>query len=80
MTRSVTGPLPESAEIIVFKLEKLAIRYDVEFRGDIQRGYARGKGFHVDYVIIGELCTLTVTKKPLLVPWSMVEKALSRVF
>lgn len=80
MTRSVTGPLPESAETVVIKLEKLATRYEVEFRGDVNRGYARGKGFHVDYVIVGERCTLTVTRKPMLVPWSVVEKALARIF
>ena len=80
MSRSVTGPLPESAESVIQKLEKLAVRHDVEFKGDIRAGYARGKGFHVDYVIFGESCTLTVTKKPLLVPWSVVEKALARLF
>ena len=80
MTRSVTGQLPESAESIIMKLEQLAVRYEVEFKGDVSRGYARGKGFHVDYVIVGEHCTLTVTKKPLLVPWSVVEKALARIF
>ena len=58
MTRSVTGPLPEPAESVVYKLEKLALRYEVEFKGDVSAGYARGKGFHVDYVIMGELCTL----------------------
>ena len=80
MTRSVTGPLPEPAESVVQKLEKLAVRYDVEFKGDVRRGYARGKGFHVDYEIMGELCTLTVTNKPMLVPWGVVEKALARLF
>ena len=80
MTRSVTGRLPESADVIIQKLAQAAVRYDVEFRGDIVSGYARGKGFHVDYVIQGEHCTLTVTKKPLLVPWSMVEKALGKIF
>jgi hypothetical protein len=80
MSRTVTGTLPESAESVIRKLEKAALRYDVEFKGDVSKGYARGKGFHVDYIIVGERCTLTVTKKPMLVPWSVVEKALARIF
>lgn len=80
MTRSVTGTLPEPAETVIYKLERAAVRYEVEFKGDVNNGYARGKGFHVEYTIVGELCTLTVTKKPMLVPWSVVEKALARIF
>ncbi len=80
MTRTVTGTLPESAESVIRKLEKAALRYDVEFKGDVSKGYARGKGFHVDYIIVGERCTLTVTKKPMLVPWSVVERALAKIF
>ena len=80
MSRSVTGKLPESAEVIVEKLQKLAVKHDIEFSGDVQRGRARGKGFHVEYQVDGANCTLTVTKKPLLVPWSLVESQLRKLF
>lgn len=80
MSRSVTGKLPESPEVIVEKLKKLAVKHNVEFSGDVERGYARGKGFHVEYKVSGVNCTLTVTKKPLLVPWSLVESQLHKLF
>lgn len=80
MTRSVTGELPIGAEVILEKLEKLAVKHDIEFSGTTEKGYAKGKGFHVEYVIVGSSCTLTVTKKPLLVPWALVESQLHKLF
>ncbi|MEZ5512147.1 MAG: hypothetical protein R3F47_20020 [Gammaproteobacteria bacterium] len=80
MSRSVTGDLPIAPEVIVEKLEKLAVKHDIEFSGTVERGYARGKGFHVEYVVVGMRCTLTVTKKPLLVPWALVEAQLHKLF
>lgn len=80
MSRSVTGDLPIAPEIIVEKLQELAVKHDVEFAGSVERGYAKGKGFHVEYVVIGTRCTLTVTKKPLLIPWGLVEAQLHKLF
>lgn len=80
MARSVTGELPIGADVIVEKLRELAVKHDIEFCGDVDKGYAKGKGFHVEYVVRGTSCTLTVTKKPLLVPWSLVEAQLHKLF
>lgn len=80
MSRSVTGDLPIAPEIIVEKLQELAVKHDVEFAGSVESGYAKGKGFHVEYVVIGTRCTLTVTKKPLLIPWGLVEAQLHKLF
>lgn len=80
MSRSVTGELPISADVIVDKLKELAVKHNIEFSGDVDKGYAKGKGFHVEYVVKGTSCTLTVTKKPLLVPWSLVEAQLHKLF
>ena len=80
MSRSVTGDLPIGAEVILEKLQELAVKHDIEFSGNTEKGYARGKGFHVEYIVMGTRCTLTVTKKPLLVPWSLVESQLHKLF
>jgi len=80
MTRSVTGELPIAPEVILEKLETLAVKHNIEFSGSVEKGYARGKGFHVEYVVVGTRCTLTVTKKPLLVPWALVEAQLHKLF
>lgn len=80
MTRSVTGRLKEDPKVIVERLVRLADKHDVEFEGDSENGFAKGKGFHVEYIVIGESCTLTVTKKPLLIPWALVESQLEKLF
>ncbi len=80
MSVSVSGELPLPVEELLEKLYELAGKHDVEFQGDNHKGYAKGKGFHVHYVIDGNQCTLTVTKKPLLVPWSLVERSLKKLF
>lgn len=80
MSRSVSGELPIPIEEALMKLDMLAGKHDVVFKGDHDKGYAEGKGFHINYVVEGKMCTLTVTKKPFFVPWSVVEKALQKIF
>lgn len=80
MTRSVTGQLKEDPAEIVERLYKLAHKHDIEFQGDTVKGYAKGKGFHVIYEVAGLSCTLTVTKKPMLIPWGLVENQLEKLF
>ena len=78
--RSVTGELPEDPQVIVDKLHELADHHNIEFKGDIESGYAKGKGFNIEYVVNSTQCTLTVTKKPLLIPWCLVENQLEKLF
>lgn len=79
MSRSVSGPLPMPVEELLEKLQFLAGKHEVEFVGDHHQGYAHGKGFRIEYRVEGKDCTLTVTKKPLFVPWRAVEKALAKL-
>lgn len=80
MTRSVTGRLKEDPVVIVERLYRMAAKHDVEFQGDTEKGFAKGKGFHVEYIVVGESCTLTVTRKPMLIPWSLIEHQLEKLF
>ncbi|MDX1692201.1 MAG: hypothetical protein R3208_00470 [Ketobacteraceae bacterium] len=80
MSRSVTGELPIPVEEAIAKLEDLAVKYSVEFKGDKTSGYAKGRGFHVTYEMEDKQCTLTVLKKPIFIPWSVVEKQLEKLF
>lgn len=80
MSRSVTGTLPESVDVLLEKLEKAAQKHDIHFEGNETHGQAKGKGFVVKYQVDGDQCTLTVTKKPFLVPWGVIEGVLEKVF
>ena len=80
MSRSVTGKLPIPIEEALEKLETLAKKYSVEFHGDKHKGFAKGRGFHITYEMDGSDCTLTVLKKPIFIPWAVIEKQLGKVF
>ena len=80
MSRSVVGQLKEDPEVVVQKLRRLAKKNNIKFEGDECTGKAEGKGFVANYRVEGRECTLTVTKKPMLVPWGVVEKAIAKVF
>jgi hypothetical protein len=80
MSRSISGELPIPIEQMLEKLQFLAGKHDVKFVGDQVSGYAHGKGFHIEYLVEDKTCTLTVTQKPIFVPWKAVEKALAKLF
>jgi len=79
MSRSITTVLPESVEVLLEKLHHMAHKHEFLVEGDVHAGFAKGKGFHIDYKVLGESCTLTVLKKPLFVPWVAVEKMLAKM-
>ncbi len=80
MSRSVVGELQEDPAVVVERLRKLATKNKIKFDGDVTQGCAEGKGFKAIYKVEGNRCTLTVTKKPMLVPWSVVENAIGKLF
>ena len=79
MSRSITAALPDTVEVLLEKIHRAAHKHNILFEGDAHRGSARGKGFHIDYKVINEYCTLTVQKKPFFVPWAAVESALHKM-
>lgn len=80
MSRSVTGELPIPIDEAIEKLETLAVKYSVEFKGNHDKGFAKGRGFYVTYEMNGKECTLTVLKKPIFIPWGVIEKQLAKLF
>ncbi len=79
MSVYVTVELKEDTKEFLDKLCKWATDNSIEFQGDTEKGYAKGWGFHAEYIVDGDQYTLTVKKKPLLVTWSMVEDGLKKI-
>ena len=80
MTRSISGPLPFSPQVALQKANKAAERFGVHFDGDENEGCFSGAGFSGAYAFANGNVTLTITKKPVIMPWSMVETALTQMF
>jgi len=80
MTRSVTGALPLPAPELLEKARDAAARNQVALEGDELAGKFSGHGFEGRYLVRGAEITLTVTRKPFIMPWFLVEQALQRLF
>ena len=80
MARSISGPLPFSPKVALAKANKAAERLGVHFDGDEENGEFHGAGFRGHYEFVDDTITLTVTDKPLIMPWSMVERAMTQMF
>lgn len=80
MARSISGPLPFSPQVALKKANKAAERFGVHFDGDENEGSFSGAGFSGAYFFDNGNVTLTITEKPIIMPWSMVETALTQMF
>lgn len=79
MSRSVTGVFKEDPQVLLDKLTNWATKNDIDFQGDLEKGYVNSKGFYVEYLVDGLNYTLTVSKKPGIVPWAFVEATLNKI-
>jgi len=80
MSRSTTAKLPYSPDEMLEKARKTAKKAGILFEGDEKTGIFEGKGFGGHYRIVDDQVTLTVTKKPIVMPWKVVESALEKIF
>jgi len=72
--------LPSHFETIFNKARLKAEENKVSFLGDMDSGKFSGKGFEGDYHVVNGLITFTITKKPFIVPWSLIENSLKKYF
>ena len=76
ITIAVTGDPETLFERIRTRLDK----FGIQLSGDTERGAFEGKGIAGEYVVADNVVTVVVTKKPPLVPCSMVERELRKLF
>ena len=55
-----------------------AVEKKVIFRGDRESGYLETKKTECSYTLINEEITLTIEKKPLFIPWKLIDKQIDR--
>ncbi len=74
MAKTFTYTITEDPEQIINKVKQVATEKGINVTGDHQQGSLSGHGVNADYLLEDSTLTITVQKKPLIVPWSMVEK------
>ncbi|MDJ0863832.1 MAG: hypothetical protein QNJ82_16530 [Gammaproteobacteria bacterium] len=80
MAKSFRVPLNEEPAALVERARKLAEGAGAEFSGDASSGCFSAKGVEGEYAVEGNSITVTVTRKPLAAPWSLVESKVKAFF
>ena len=80
MSKTFEIPLGGDAVALVNKAQAAATTYAATFSGDISSGSFSGRGFDGSYTIIENMATVTITKKPFIVPWILVESKVRGFF
>jgi len=64
--------------------EELKGQVDINFVGDEKSGEIEGSGFEGEYIIkkttAGTEIEITITKKPIIIPWGLIETKLNEEF
>ena len=80
MSKSFDVPLTGDPEALVAQAEKAARKAGAEFSGDTSAGRFAGSGVEGEYTVHGDTITVTINKKPLIAPWSLVEEKVRSFF
>ncbi len=83
MSRTFTHTVKSTpAQLLNALKEELAKQGGIRFNGDQSSGTISGKGFAGEYNLTqsseGTRLTLTITKKPFIVPWGMIESTIEK--
>ncbi|WP_305907746.1 hypothetical protein Q9L42_014200 [Methylomarinum sp. Ch1-1] len=74
MPKSIQVKIVDHPDKLINKAKQEAKKNGIQFLGDADRGIIRGFGIEADYVLQDELLTVTVFRKPMLLPWAKVEQ------
>jgi hypothetical protein len=80
MARTFSVDFTEDPTDLVARAEEAARRFGADFEGDTTSGSFSGKGFAGTYQISDRVATVTITEKPFLVPWGVVESQVRGFF
>ncbi len=69
-----TDLMPRAVEIAAIYSEKPEYKGIYIFEGTIQYGKISSPKMAGEYQLTGEMIVITIVKKPLLVPWKLIEK------
>jgi len=73
MSKQFSIPFEGTAEAAVAKIKASAEKNHVHLSGDHVAGEFNVKGIEGRYQVEGNLLKLTVEKKPILIPWALIE-------
>jgi hypothetical protein len=80
MSKSFSINFTGDASSLLKRAQKVAIENDARITGNTSKGAFSGKGVEGNYTVSGNTVNVTVDKKPMIVPWPLVESQLKQFF
>ncbi|SMF97058.1 hypothetical protein SAMN02949497_4474 [Methylomagnum ishizawai] len=80
MSKSFEVKLKGDPEAIIAKAKVAAKNKGVDFEGNGQAGNFSGLGIEGSYSIQADTMAVEITKKPFVMPWSLIESSLRDYF
>jgi len=80
MARTFAVRLSENINEALASARSAAKQNGVDFIGDHLSGHFKGKGIEGRYEITDNVLALTVLRKPLILPWSLIETTVTDFF
>lgn len=79
-TKTFDFQLSHDPFMVIEKARKAAAGNGVKFEGDEHQGRFSGHGIEGLYAIEGVQLTIQISRKPIIMPWSMIESSMSKFF
>jgi len=80
MSKTFAVPFTGDISPLLERAQQAAVKNGVQFNGDKEKGSFAGRGVEGSYVVSGNTVSVTVDKKPMIAPWSLVETQLKQFF
>jgi hypothetical protein len=78
--KSFDVPLKLDPKEIIAKAKVAAKESGVQMEGDEIKGFFKGHGIEGHYSIAKDILAIEITKKPMIMPWSLIETKLRNYF
>ncbi len=80
MSKSFSVNFTGDAASLLARARKTAADNGAQVSGDTNKGSFSGRGVEGSYTVSGNTVNVTVDKKPMIIPWSLVESQLKQFF
>jgi hypothetical protein len=80
MSKRIEVKLNQPAEQLIARAQAGAEKNGVAFAGDASTGNFSGKGIEGSYLIEGEMLKIDISKKPMVMPWALIETSVKKFF
>lgn len=78
--KTYTVTLSREPVAVIDKARKTAGKHGFDFSGDENSGQFAGKGLHGRYEIDGAVMSIVIDRKPLILPWGVIESSIKSFF